>query len=290
VSAARSKSLSQAGLVQAARQLAARDRDLDRVFKNLGPPPMWGRTPGFRTLLRIILEQQVSLASAEAIFRRLTRDVDPFTPARFADLGVDHLRSLGVTRQKAAYIVHAAEAVRSGALDLGAVARMDDAGVASALTRLKGVGPWTANIYLLMALRRPDVWPPGDIALIRAVVAVKRLRRSPTVEQVERVAEAWRPYRSVAARMMWQFYLAQRTIPRVQDHGSANPNRLYNRPRNEHSSSQGEIHVGERLQGHRARGDQHRVVGEGGYGRRQPGVQEPARPARRGDLGPRHAD
>ena len=216
MSGARVKSLSQRELVLAARHLAGQDRDLGRLLAAHGPPPMWGRAPGFRTLLRIILEQQVSLASAEAIFRRLTRAIAPFTPERFAALGTDPLRSLGVTRQKAAYIVHAAEAVTTGSLDFGALARMDDAGVAAALTRLKGVGIWTANIYLLMALRRPDVWPSGDIALIRAVGTVKRLRRSPTTEQIARIAEAWRPYRSVAARMMWQHYLARRassTIP-----------------------------------------------------------------------------
>src|SRR5206468_10667369 len=117
------------------------------------------RRPGFRTLIRIILEQQVSLASASATFRRLRRGIVPFTPARFVGLGVARLRSLGVTRQKAAYCVQVAEAVRGGRIDLGAVGKMNDAAVTSALTRLKGVGPWTADIYLLMALRRPDVWP-----------------------------------------------------------------------------------------------------------------------------------
>ncbi len=172
---------------------------------------MWARKPGFRTLIQIILEQQVSLASARATFRRLSRDIVPFTPKRFVDTGAAGLRSLGVTRQKAAYCVHLAEAVQGGRVDLEAVARMDDAGAASALTRLKGVGPWTAGIYLLMALRRPDVWPSGDIALVQAVTRVKRLRDPSSAERVAKIAESWRPLRSVAARMMWQHYLAVRS-------------------------------------------------------------------------------
>ncbi len=172
---------------------------------------MWARKPGFRTLIQIILEQQVSLASARAMFRRLTGDIVPFTPKRFVDTGVAGLRSLGVTRQKAAYCVDVAEAVQDGRIDLQAVAKMDDAGAATALTRLKGVGPWTADIYLLMALRRPDVWPSGDIALVQAVTSVKRLRDGSATDQIAKVADSWRPLRSVAARMMWQHYLAERS-------------------------------------------------------------------------------
>src|SRR5256712_5204167 len=166
-------SMTRSRLLEAARHLASRDRDLRRILKLHGPPPLWARKPGFRTLIQIILEQQVSLASARAMFRRLTRDIVPFTPKRFLDTGVPGLRSLGVTRQKAAYCVHVAEAVQDGRVDLQAVAKMDDAGAASALTRLKGVGPWTAGIYLLMGLRRPDVWPSGDIAPVQAGRLVK---------------------------------------------------------------------------------------------------------------------
>ena len=210
-SAPRPATLTRRDLPGAARHLAGRDRDLRRILETHGPPPLWGRRPGFATLVRIILEQQVSLASARAIFRRLALGVVPFTPARFVELGTARLRSLGVTRQKAAYCLHVAEAVSGGRLDLRAVARMDDAAVAATLTRLKGVGPWTADVYLLMALRRPDVWPAGDIALVQAVRRVKRLPGHASPERVARLADNWRPYRSVAARMMWQDYLAERT-------------------------------------------------------------------------------
>jgi DNA-3-methyladenine glycosylase II len=199
---------------EAALNLAARDPDLRRILRANGPPPLWARKPGFQTLIQIILEQQVSLASARATFLRLARGVTPFTPGRFVALGTNHLRSLGLTRQKAAYCLHVAEAVREGRVDLKAVARMEDAAVLAALTQLKGVGPWTATIYLVMALRRPDVWPSGDLALVHAVWRVKRLRNHPSPERVARIAEAWRPFRSVAARMMWHDYLAQRSRTR----------------------------------------------------------------------------
>ena len=198
-------------LLEAARHLASRDRDLRRILKLHGPPPLWARKPGFRTLIQIILEQQVSLASARAVFRRLERGVVPFTPGRFVALGVARLRSLGLTRQKAAYCIHVADAIEGEHLDLEAVARMDDVAAGSTLTQLKGVGPWTAQIYLLMALRRPDVWPSGDIALVQAVRRVKGLRKRASTGRVERIAASWRPFRSVAARMMWQHYLAERS-------------------------------------------------------------------------------
>jgi DNA-3-methyladenine glycosylase II len=193
----------------AAEHLGSRDSDLMSLLRSQGPPPLWGRPPGFRTLIKIILEQQVSLASADAIFRRLLAQVMPFTPERVAAAGEGRLRSCGVTRQKAHYCVHLAGAILEGRLDFDALGRMDDAAVADALTRLKGIGPWTAQIYLLMALRRPDVWPAGDLALVRTIHTVKRLRRSPSPARMESIAEAWRPYRAVAARMLWQHYLAR---------------------------------------------------------------------------------
>jgi DNA-3-methyladenine glycosylase II len=193
----------------AARHLGARDRDLGALLRSQGPPPLWDRPPGFRTLVKIILEQQVSLASAEAVHRRLLHRITPFTPRRVSETGEAGLRRLGVTRQKSAYCVHLAKAILEGRIDLRAVDRMDDETAAQALTRLKGIGAWTAQIYLLMALCRPDVWPAGDLALVRTVRTVKRLRRPPTPERMHAIAETWRPYRAVAARMLWQHYLAR---------------------------------------------------------------------------------
>jgi DNA-3-methyladenine glycosylase II len=201
------RTLTRGSLAAGARRLAARDLDLARLLERDGVPPLWARPPGFTTLLRIILEQQVSLASGGAALRRLEAGVVPFTPERFVALGAEHVRTLGITRQKARYCIDLARAVRDGALDLRAFSRMDDATAHAALLRVNGIGPWTADVYLLMAMRRPDVWPGGDLALAKAGCAVKRLRDP---ARLERVADAWRPYRAIAARMLWQHYLREK--------------------------------------------------------------------------------
>ena len=194
-------------LAEAAVSLAAKDKDLARLLEDDGPPPLWARRPGFVTLIRIIMEQQVSLASADAIYRRLTDNLAPLTPDQILAAGASSLRSLGMTRQKAGYCVNVAEAIRSGELDLREVGRSDDETAMGKLTRIKGVGPWTAEVYLLMALRRPDVWPAGDIALAAAVRSARGLRERPTPAKLAAIAEPWRPSRAAAARMLWQHYL-----------------------------------------------------------------------------------
>jgi DNA-3-methyladenine glycosylase II len=199
--------LTTASLTAATQILAARDPDLFLIYKVHGTPPLWARRPGFPTLLRIILEQQVSLVSARAIFQRLKSNVQPFTPATFVELGESPLRSLGLTRQKAHYCVQLARAFADG--NLRGVAKLNDADAHATLLRIKGVGPWTANIYLLMALRRPDIWPTGDIALASAVGKLRNMNTRPSFNQLVEIAEAWRPFRSVAARMLWQYYLAR---------------------------------------------------------------------------------
>jgi len=168
---------------------------------------MWGRQPGFRTLLRIILEQQVSLVSARSMFERLRSNIDPFEPQTFIECGEPYLRSLGMTRQKAHYAIQVAQAFTNG--DLKSISRLNDEEVHATLTRIKGVGTWTANIYLLMALKRPDIWPDGDIALATAVKKLRKLDDRPSFVELAKMAEHWRPYRSVAARMLWQYYLAE---------------------------------------------------------------------------------
>ena len=169
---------------------------------------MWGRQPGFPTLLRIVLEQQVSLVSARAMFERLKSNIEPFTALGFIEAGEAYLRSLGVTRQKAHYCVQVAEAFTNG--HLNQIGRMSDDDAHATLVSIKGVGPWTANIYLLMALRRPDIWPDGDVALATAVGRLRKLTHRPSFIELAKIAKSWRPYRSVAARMLWQYYLAER--------------------------------------------------------------------------------
>lgn len=194
-------------LAEGVEELAARDPDLAAVVERCGAPPLWSRPPGFATLVRIVLEQQVSLVSARAVYERLEERLGGVTPERLTAVGEEGLRELGLTRQKASYCHGLAAAVGSGRFDLAAVARLDDAAAHDALTALRGVGPWTAAIYLLMALGRPDVWPLGDLALVKAVREVKSLASAPDRDTFDRLAEPWRPWRAVAARILWQHYL-----------------------------------------------------------------------------------
>ena len=205
--------LTNGNLEEAVAYLAGRDADLAGILKTDGVPPLWARRPGFSTLLRIILEQQVSLASARAAFSRLKVGVEPFTPERFLALGPTPVRDLGITRQKAAYCINLSRAVHLGELDLRSFDKMDDEAARACLLRVKGIGPWTADIYLLMALGKPDVWPSGDVALAKAVRVVKHLRKLPSPVQLCRISEAWRPFRAVAARMLWHHYLLNRIQP-----------------------------------------------------------------------------
>ncbi len=192
----------------AVEDLVGRDPHLAEVHRRFGPPPLWARRPGFSALVRIILEQQVSLASARAAFERLRAAVDRLTPRAFLELDAATLRRAGFSRQKAGYCRSLAEEIVAGRLRLAEVARMDDDSAHDRLTRLRGVGRWTADIYLLMALGRPDVWPRGDLALAKAAQRVKGLAELPGDEELESIAAAWRPWRAVAARLLWHDYLS----------------------------------------------------------------------------------
>ena len=206
--------LTETTLVKAAKQLAKRDKYLASILKNLGPPPLWARPPGFSTLVKIILEQQVSLASAASLFGRLEKSVVPFQPARILELGETHLKLQGLTRQKTAYCLHLAQSLNEKSLRLSQLSRMSDAEVRAALMEIKGIGSWSADVYLLMALRRADIWPASDLALQIAMMKLKELSFRPNPNQLDEMAETWRPYRSVAARMLWQYYLAGKAARR----------------------------------------------------------------------------
>lgn len=189
--------------------LARAEPAFSRIVQAYGPPPLWARDPGFHTLLRIILEQQVSLASARAAYDRLAATVRPLTPATFLGLPEASLRAVGFSRQKAGYGRALAQAILDGTLDLDDLDGMDDAGAAERLVQVKGIGPWTADIYLLMALGRPDVWPRGDLALAVALQRLNGWSGRPDPKTMNRLGEPWRPWRSVAARLLWHFYLNQ---------------------------------------------------------------------------------
>ena len=199
--------LNRKSLAKATLELARVDPDLAGLLKTNGIPPLWDRPPGFITLIRIILEQQVSLISADAMYRRVCEHVVPLTAVNVLSLGPDFLRSLGVTRQKSSYFINVALAIEQGELDLEKVGQADDETAIEMLGSVKGIGPWTAKIYLLMALCRPDVWPVGDIALATAVKNMKARETRPTQPELTEIAQAWRPHRATAARLLWHYYL-----------------------------------------------------------------------------------
>lgn len=199
--------MNEQGLLRGSEVLARRDPDLARILERLGPPPLWDRTPGFPTLVHIILEQQVSLASAKAAFDKLEAKTGPLEPAIFLGLDDPELRTIGFSGQKGRYCRELSRAVLGGTLDLEGLNSMSDDRVRAELTKVTGIGRWTADIYLLMALGRPDVWPRGDLALHKAVQDIKGLEAPPTPAEFRSFGEALRPWRSVAARMLWDHYL-----------------------------------------------------------------------------------
>jgi DNA-3-methyladenine glycosylase II len=203
--------LTRATLLQGVAELAARDRRLAAVVESFGPPPLFSRPRGFPTLVWIILEQQVSLASAAALFARLKSAVaGAVTPESVLALGSDGLLRLGFTRQKARYVIGLAERIVGAQLDLARTVTLDDDAAGQALLEVPGIGPWTAGVYLLMALRRPDVWPPGDLGLHKSLAEVRCLRAVPSSAAAAEYALRWRPWRAVAARLLWHAYLSRR--------------------------------------------------------------------------------
>jgi len=196
-------------LNEAARLLAARDHDLACVMEIYGPPPLWDRPPGFATLLYIILEQQVSLASARAAYLRLSESIFPISPHTFLTLDDNTLKAIGFSRQKTGYGRILARSVIDGQIDLDILPSLSDDEVRMALTSIKGIGRWTADIYLMEALLRPDIWPSGDLALATAVRRVKQLNTTPSPARLQEMGDIYRPWRSVAARIFWHHYLSE---------------------------------------------------------------------------------
>ncbi len=185
------------------------DANLQSVIDQFGIPPLWAREPGFPTLIHIILEQQVSLASAKACFDKLNSALEELSPKSFQKLTDEDLLRFGFSRQKTRYSRILAQSVLDQSLNLTDLASLSDKDVYLQLTALTGIGPWTANIYLLMALGRPDIWPSGDLALEVALQKLLDLDHRPKGEAFQKLGEVWRPYRGVAARILWHYYLSR---------------------------------------------------------------------------------
>ena len=202
--------LNETAFAQGVQFLAGQDEHLAAVVKTYGQPPLWVREPGFPTLVYIILEQQVSLASARAAFGRLKAATNPLTPRRFLKLTDLELLRIGFSRQKTLYTRLLAESLAYRYFNLSDLHELHDDSARKMLIAFKGIGRWTADIYLLSALRRPDIWPTGDLALATAVQEVKRLRQRPSPERLEVLSVPWKPWRAVAARLFWHAYLSKR--------------------------------------------------------------------------------
>jgi DNA-3-methyladenine glycosylase II len=195
---------------RALSELAACDKKLARILSAWGNPPFWTHPAGFPGLVLAVLSQQVSLESARAANARLEEAIESITPERFLALSDQELLAIGFSRQKASYVRGIAQEIIAGDLDLEALAGMEDHQVHQRLLALRGVGPWTADVYLLFALLRPDAWPSGDLALEVAVQEIQGLAAKPSSVEVDGIAEGWKPWRAVAARILWHFYLSQR--------------------------------------------------------------------------------
>ena len=204
------QSLNEKNIAAACRKLSAVDPDLALIHKTYGTPPLWARPSGFSTLVHIILEQQVSLASAKACHDKLCERLGDLTPKKFLTLDDVELKTVGFSRQKTAYARNLAETILRRKLSLKALEQMPDDDVRTTLKQLKGIGDWTSDIYLLMVLLRPDVMPRGDLALHAAYQKLAGLEKRPGSDEFIELAVKWKPYRAVAARLLWHFYLSEK--------------------------------------------------------------------------------
>jgi len=190
--------------------LVAIDNRFATVLATFGPAPLSTRPQGFATLVQLILEQQVSVSSGRAIVERLETYAGGLKPELLISVDDETARGLGISRQKAGYIHGLAADVLAERLNVDALAALSDEEVCEHLTRVKGIGTWTARTYLLVALSRADAWPHGDVALHAAMQAVLALPARPTSDEATAIADAWKPYRAVAARMLWHHYTSSR--------------------------------------------------------------------------------
>jgi DNA-3-methyladenine glycosylase II len=193
--------------------LAGRDVHLKQVISQYGHPPLWTRPASFETLILIILEQQVSLASAYAAYKKLKEKTgNRITPPVIAEMSDEDLRACYFTRQKTGYARGLATAILDKRLQLRKLDHEPDDVIRTELKKLKGIGDWTVDIYLMQSLQRTDVFPLGDLALVKGMKEIKQLPPETTKEELLTLAELWRPYRSLAAMLCWHHYIKTRNI------------------------------------------------------------------------------
>ncbi len=196
---------------QLCNELAAKDADLKNIIAAYSYPPFWVRPNTFDTLVLTILEQQVSLASAYAAYKKLKEKLSRLTPKNVLALTDEELRQCYFSRQKTIYVRELAVAITTRQINLKRFAFQSDDKVREELKKLKGVGNWTVDIYLIHALQRVDIFPLGDLALVNAMRMVKKLPTA-TTENLLQIAELWKPYRSIATMMLWHYYIKKKNI------------------------------------------------------------------------------
>ena len=196
--------------VSICKELIQKDEDLKLIIDEFGYPPIWKRAPSFETIIHIILEQQVSLASALAALTKLKEKVINITPQNVLALSSEELKSCYFSRQKILYVQHLANVIMDGQLNLASLAEKDNDTVRSELTKIKGIGNWSVDVYLMMVLQRTDLFPLGDIALIKSVRETKHLSKEIPKEIIADIATQWKPYQTIAAFILWHGYLKRR--------------------------------------------------------------------------------
>lgn len=194
------------------RKLAKQDAELGHIVRQHGMPPMWVRPNTFQSLILFILEQQVSLASAYAAFKKLREKIGVVTPAKILLLCDEELKACYFSRQKIVYARELAKAAQSRQVNLKKLSLLPDEEIRNGLIKLKGIGHWTIDVYLMHSLQRSDLFPLGDIALVNSLKEVKQLSKDISKEEMLSIAEPWRPYRTVAAMILWHSYIQKRGI------------------------------------------------------------------------------
>lgn len=193
-------------------KLAKKDSHLHSIIKQFGYPPIWTRQANFQTLIHIILEQQVSLASARAALNKLKERIGTITPRKLLTLSDEELKACYFSRQKIVYARALGNAIISKQIILRTFSDLDDAVIRQQLKTIKGIGDWTVDVYLLFALQRTDIFPLGDLAMVNALKEVKQLSKETRQDELLKLAERWRPYRSIATMLFWHHYIEKRGI------------------------------------------------------------------------------
>ena len=192
--------------------LAKKDKHLRNIIQQHGYPPLWSREISFATLIHIILEQQVSLASAKAALIKLQERIGKVTPKKILQLSDEELKACDFSRQKIIYARHLAEAVVKKELVIEQLNELKDEEIKIELKKIKGIGNWTADVFLMMCLHRCDCFPTGDIALIKSIKETKDLPAHTSIEEILQLVEKWKPYRTVAAFLLWHAYIKKRNL------------------------------------------------------------------------------